>query len=507
MGKKGGTSQTSSVPEWMSKAGEQLYGNAYDYVFGKPTGTQSGANNTSTSNMQNGGGTSNVYGQTATGAGAPQKTGSYYQNFFSPQGAQANIFQPNTASGQSGGGGGELSGGILGQNFQPTRTRSVSDDHDILRSMGYTGEFGAGGAQNWLNADPTRQQQFKDRQSQMDFQLSQSVSPLTGNQQAAANLANTLGTTPFFGTNYFAPARGYANQAANMMFNERYDPNAVSARDVGTGQWNSRAAQQYMNPFVQQALDPSLQRMQENAARQVYNNNMMAAKTGSFGGSRGAVQNALTQSENQRNQQEALYKGLADAYQSALGGYQTDAARKLQAGLANQAKDVNLGQFNETQRMNAIRTNADVNNQNRQALLAAGQLLGALGSEHNAVQNSNVDRLLKTGAVQQATNQQALQNEYDRFYANQQRPLNYMSQLSGIMAQNPERITTTQQPSGMGQFLGGLLSIAGAPLSGGTSLLGSGLSALGAGSMAANSLGGAAMLSGAGGSPWSIGGW
>ena len=68
------------------------------------------------------------------------------------------------------------------------------------------------------------------------------------------------------------------------------------------GSVNQAGRDQYMNPYLQGSLDPQLRVAQEEAARQMAEQNVRAAQSGSFGGSRNAIMNAMLQRDSAQQQ-------------------------------------------------------------------------------------------------------------------------------------------------------------------------------------------------------------
>lgn len=109
-------------------------------------------------------------------------------------------------------------------------------------------------------------------------------------------------------------------------------------------------AGQYMNPYIQQALQPQIDEARRQSEIQNLKNRSALTKAGAFGGSRGA----LMESENQRNLLQNLSsitgKGYLDAYNTAQQQFNTEQNLGLQSagaaqqfGLAALQKQADLG--------------------------------------------------------------------------------------------------------------------------------------------------------------------
>jgi hypothetical protein len=112
------------------------------------------------------------------------------------------------------------------------------------------------------------------------------------------------------------------------------------------------AAQQYMNPFIQTALQPQLDEMRRQAEISRLNTAGRLTKAGAYGGGR----QAIMESELLRNlgQQQALTTGKAyeTAFDKAMGQYNTSRQQQLQdigalAGLGSQQRQIEQQGINE----------------------------------------------------------------------------------------------------------------------------------------------------------------
>jgi hypothetical protein len=109
--------------------------------------------------------------------------------------------------------------------------------------------------------------------------------------------------------------------------------------------FDTAAAQQYMNPFIQTALQPQLDEMRRQAEISRLNTAGRLSKAGAFGGGR----QAIMESELLRNlgQQQALTTGKAyeTAFDRAMGQYNRSREQQLQdvgalAGLGAQQRQI-----------------------------------------------------------------------------------------------------------------------------------------------------------------------
>jgi hypothetical protein len=91
--------------------------------------------------------------------------------------------------------------------------------------------------------------------------------------------------------------------------------------------FSAQAAQDYMNPYLTEALNPQIEEAKRQAQIQNLQNRTAATKAGAFGGGRGA----LMESENQRNMLQNLAgitgKGYSDAYTQAQNQFNIEQGR------------------------------------------------------------------------------------------------------------------------------------------------------------------------------------
>lgn len=119
----------------------------------------------------------------------------------------------------------------------------------------------------------------------------------------------------------------------------------VAPTQYTKGTFGVEQAQQYMNPYIQTALDPQLKEMQRQSDIQRLADSGRLAKAGAFGGSR----QAIMESEARRNlldkQGAAIGQGYATAYDKAAAQYNADMNRGLSTEQAQQAANMDSANF------------------------------------------------------------------------------------------------------------------------------------------------------------------
>lgn len=112
---------------------------------------------------------------------------------------------------------------------------------------------------------------------------------------------------------------------------------------LGQSFTDTSVQQKYMNPYMQQVLQPQLQAMQRQADIQRNTLGAQAAKSGAFGGARSDLMNAQLNADLMRQQQQATGQAYGQAYTQGLGQFNTEQQQAQQ--LANM-----LGAAGGTQR-------------------------------------------------------------------------------------------------------------------------------------------------------------
>jgi len=107
------------------------------------------------------------------------------------------------------------------------------------------------------------------------------------------------------------------------------------------GAFDQAAAQQYMNPYMDAALQPQIRLAQEEAARQRLENASRMTQAGSYGGSRQAILEALNQQNLAQNISDITAQGYNTAYEQARDQF----GREKDYGLAALQTQGELGRI------------------------------------------------------------------------------------------------------------------------------------------------------------------
>lgn len=241
---------------------------------------------------------------------------------------------------------------------------------------------------------------------------------MPGQYQAGSQLAGASG----MGSLGIA---GQASQAGNNYYNMATNPGAVN---------------QFMNPYLQNALQPQLNQLaqQGNIASQQAAG--QATGSGAFGGTRGALAQNLAQQNALMAQQSALGQGYNNAYNQAMQNMQYG------AGLGLQGQQTALQGYGQG--------------------IQAANALGQLGSSELQGQEGILGIQNQMGAAQQAQQQQIINQGIQNYATAQQYPMMQLGLMSNMLRGLPMQATTTQsyqaQPSALTQGIGALGTAAGA---------------------------------------------
>jgi len=196
---------------------------------------------------------------------------------------------------------------------------------------------------------------------------------------------------------------------------------------------NADTVNQFMNPYLQNALNPALEESRRQYGMTGAQQQGNATRAGAFGGSR----EALMASENNRNMNSAMNQMIGTGYQNAY----TDAQRNILSGnqLGLQGQQAALQGYG-------------------QGIQAAGAL-GQLGSSQLQGQQNIINMQNQFGGAQQQAEQAKINQAIQDYATKQQYPMMQLSNMSNLLRGLPMQASTTQTyaptPSTVSQ-LGGL---------------------------------------------------
>jgi len=218
-------------------------------------------------------------------------------------------------------------------------------------------------------------------------------------------------------------------------------PNTSGGSTQGLPQNNLGA---YMNPYMQNVV----QRQQQDAQRQsdiaMQAQNAQAARSGAFGGSGNYLMRGQMAGNLARQKGDIQAQGLNNAYQQALGQFNTEQQARQQAAQLN-AQQQQYG--------------AGLGLQGLQTALSGANTLGQLGQQQFQ-QGMDINKLQSQyGGEQQKQMQGMLEADYQNFINEQNYPYKQLGFMSDLLRGAPLTQTGSsvyQQPPSMLGQLGGL---------------------------------------------------
>lgn len=309
--------------------------------------------------------------------------------------------------------------------------------------------------------------------------LTAGVSPL---QQQAFQGIGAL-KTPTSMTSAASTAGGIAQQAGGMAYspttftNQFQAPTAYTPTDITTQQWGTQAAQQYMNPYLQTALQPQMQELTRQADIARLTDAARLGQAGAYGGSRQAIMDAEARRNLMGKQSDVLAQGYKTAYDVGQQAFMTDQQRALAAQqAAEQSK-----QFGATQGMTAAQQAAQYGLAGQQATeaskqfgaqygldalsrqLQAAQAQGALGQAELKAQQDILTQLAQAGAAQRAIEGEGITADYNEFLQQRDYPMKMLqfqqSMLQGMPISTQTSTPQTSALTGAMQTAGGLMDL------------------------------------------------
>lgn len=216
-----------------------------------------------------------------------------------------------------------------------------------------------------------------------------------------------------------------------------YDPNTFS-----TGLWNNDWAEKYMDPYLQQALDPQLEELRRQAEITRLNDNARLTQAGAYGGSRQALMNSELNDNTARLMAELTGKGYSDAYNTAGQLFTSDMARQLQADRASEQSR----QFGSNQGIAGLGI----------GLNAANSLSNITDAELRA-NRGILDDTLRAGDVERGITSEGIAADYGQFREERDYPYNQVNFAHSLLSGMPLATNSYSyaQPSDLSNILSG----------------------------------------------------
>jgi hypothetical protein len=235
-----------------------------------------------------------------------------------------------------------------------------------------------------------------------------------------------------------------AGSIGDQLRGTTYKPGTITGSDFDTA-----AAQKYMNPYIEAALNPQLEALRK--AAKIAENDQLGklAVAGALGGTKEAQLQALNRENLFKQQQGILGTGYASAYDKAASQFNTDQTRNIDVQKANEAN----AQF-------AAKFGVDALND----ALKAQESRARIGADEAKYGLANLEALSKAGATKQELEQAAVNADYNEYLRQLKYPQE-MLKLQKDLIQGTDLGKTTEEygtkPSTMDQIKGGFKSAAG----------------------------------------------
>ena len=217
-----------------------------------------------------------------------------------------------------------------------------------------------------------------------------------------------------------------AGNVANQFSGMSFDPTQFSAGTFGADQ-----AQQYMNPYLMAALNPQLEEARRQSQITQMGNQAKATQAGAFGGSRQALMDTETQRALGTNLANITGQGYNTAYQQAMGQFNADQTRQMEAQRAQEASK----QFGANYGLESLKNQ-----------LSAAQAQGQLGLTENTANLANLQQQLTAGEAQRKIESEGVKADLDEFNVQREFPYKQIQFQRDILSGLPVSAITSQAP-------------------------------------------------------------
>jgi hypothetical protein len=192
-------------------------------------------------------------------------------------------------------------------------------------------------------------------------------------------------------------------------------------------------AQQYMNPYLQAALNPQLEEARRQSQITAQQNAAKMTGAGAFGGSRQAILDAENQRNLGTNMSKITGEGYNTAYDKAMQQFNADQARKSQEA-----------QFGATYGLDALRTG-----------IQGAQTQGQLGTQQSQADIANINAKLAGGAQERGITSEGIAADKEEFEKQRQYPYQQAQFQRDMISGLPTGAVTNTagQLSGVGSLL------------------------------------------------------
>lgn len=230
-------------------------------------------------------------------------------------------------------------------------------------------------------------------------------------------------------------AEQQAAQLGQQMGALSYKPTTFTSQT-----FTPQAAQQYMNPYLQAALNPQIEEARRQADIQRVQQAGRLTKAGAYGGSRQAIMESELARNLQQNLANITGQGYSTAYQQAQQAFEADQARRAAAQAATESSR----QFG-----------AGYGLQGLQGALQAAQQRAGLAQAGQAAGLQNLQAQLGAGSLQRGITGEGIAAQKAQFEEERDFPYKQVQYQQSLLQGLPlqAQTTTYQQPSALSEVL------------------------------------------------------
>ncbi len=310
------------------------------------------------------------------------------------------------------------------------------------------------GQQNYAFAQDVANKPLQQYQGQMVAD----VSPQTQQSWDLAAGASNTGADQFnSATAGYLSALGQTPQSVSAGGPTQQVTNPGNAGMIRAGQISNTNLNPYYNPYTQSVINTSLPIMQQALGLSQNQQQNAANSANAFGGSRQAIQQAVTQAQGAQDIGNMAAQLNSANFAQAQSAAQQDIANRLSASTANQAaQQTNLNRNLTAQQLNQTANAADLDralkaNQGNQTAaqqkinsdILASQGLTNTGDTMNKANAANFNMLQSAGAAQQAQAQSQIGAQMAKFDQAQNYPSQQLATLLSALGMTPHDTSTT----------------------------------------------------------------
>jgi hypothetical protein len=295
--------------------------------------------------------------------------------------------------------------------------------------------------------------------------------PNTSQSNAATNMQNvyqSAATQPGYAGTDFTKAGNASTQPA-------YVGTTFTSNTTGiNNQFDQNALNSYMNPYLSTILNPQLEEARRQSQITQMQNDARMTQAGAFGGGRQAILNAETQRNLGTNLSDITGKGYQNAYTQALGQYNSDQNRLLdalkakeQSGQYSYSKDAERLAADRTALLESLKAGEQSkqfgSKQGLDYLRLAGdtaQNQGQFGNQQQQLGLAANKQEAELGATQRGITQEGLTSDYNTWKEQRDYPKAQLDYFNNLIKQYPMTTTNTYGQAGntAASTLGGLIT-------------------------------------------------